>query len=839
LHGVRIVELGGEIAAGYATKLLADLGADVIKVEPPTGDPLRAWGPFPGDVVDGERSGLFRALNAGKRSIVAVDADSSAVWELLEAADAVVESLGPGGLEDRGLAPEQLVARNRELALVRIAPFGQVGPAREVPVTDLTLQAMGGWVSAHGLPGRRPVQFGGRLSEYTVAAFAAAATLTAIWAARDTAAAVTVDLSMLECLVGTLAYPMLFNESLRALGLPPPDQRHATLPGIVRCRDGWVGINCLTGQHWQDVCAMAGLDEFAGRQTELGWGGPELEKFYARLQPWLDEHTGEEIVELSQAFRIPAAPVGDGRSLLSCAQFSQREFFEAEAGAEAEGGSPLPGPPWRLGRTPAHRHGPPPPLDVTTHPSFPATRAESASDSARATAGQRTPRAEVGAFGAELAARPAESAGDSARGARGEGYLPFAGLRVLDLGTFWAGPYAGMYLGALGADVIKLESVQRPDGFRFSGAFPQEGDDYYDRSGIWQATNLDKRDLTLDLTRPEGRELLERLVPRADVVIENFSARVVDQFGLGYERLRALRPEIVMVRMPGFGLEGPWRDYVGWAMGIEQASGMCAVTGEPDRPMNPGGFLDPVIGMHAAVAIQAALEHRRRTGEGQMIEIAQLEVGANLTVEQVIDWSLNRRLAHREGNRDRRCAPQGVYPCAPGTGGSGAADLPPPGDWVAISVRDDADWDGLVRALDEPDWARAPELAHADGRRAHHDAVDDHLARWTASWPADEVVARLRVHGVPVARQVRVDRLYDQPQLIARDYYQALDALKTGTRRYPGWPMQFSFLDRPHRFGPPSLGQHNREILHGELGLDDDTLRRLEAEHIIGDRLAH
>jgi crotonobetainyl-CoA:carnitine CoA-transferase CaiB-like acyl-CoA transferase len=396
-----------------------------------------------------------------------------------------------------------------------------------------------------------------------------------------------------------------------------------------------------------------------------------------------------------------------------------------------------------------------------------------------------------------------------------------------------------MYLGALGADVIKLESVQRPDGFRFSGAFPQEGDDYYDRSGIWQATNLNKRDLTLDLTRPEGRELLERLVPRADVVIENFSARVVDQFGLGYGRLRALRPDIVMVRMPGFGLEGPWRDYVGWAMGIEQASGMCAVTGEPDRPMNPGGFLDPVIGMHAAVAIQAALEHRQRTGEGQMIEIAQLEVGANLTVEQVIDWSLNRRLAHRESNRDRRFAPQGVYPCAPDTEGSGPADLPPPGDWVAISVRDDADWDGLVRALDEPDWARAPELARADGRRERHDELDDRLARWTTGRPADEVVARLRGRGVPVARQVRVDRLYDEPQLIARDYYQALDALKTGTRRYPGWPMQFSFLERPHRFGPPSLGQHNREILHGELGLDDETLRRLEAEQIIGDRLAH
>lgn len=165
-----------------------------------------------------------------------------------------------------------------------------------------------------------------------------------------------------------------------------------------------------------------------------------------------------------------------------------------------------------------------------------------------------------------------------------DGALPFAGIRVLDLSTFWAGGYLSCYLGAFGADVIKMESVQRPDGFRFSGTHPDEGPDWYERSPLWRAANLNKRDITLDLTAERGRELARRIAAEADVVVENFSPRVVEQFGLDYESLVPLNPDVIVVRMPGFGLEGPWRDYVGWALNIEQAAGMAAVTGYPDGP---------------------------------------------------------------------------------------------------------------------------------------------------------------------------------------------------------------------------------------------------------------
>jgi crotonobetainyl-CoA:carnitine CoA-transferase CaiB-like acyl-CoA transferase len=787
LGGLRVLELGGEIAAPYATKLLADLGADVVKVEPPTGDPLRQWSPFADDEDDDPaRTGLlFEYLNGAKRS-VAVDLESSAgrswLHDTLAGADVVVESLGAGGLERLGVLGPGDRDRPAPLALVRISDFGQHGPYVGRPTSGFVVQALGGWVSTHGVPGMSPVQVGARIHEYTAGAYAAAAALTAARAARGRREPVVADLSTMECLVGTLAYPNLVMEDMLGAGLPPPQARHFPLPGIVRCRDGWVGINALTGQHFVDACAMVGLDEFAPRQAELVGGGPLLDEFYARLEPWLLERDAADIVEISQAFRVPAAPVGDGRMMLEYAQFQARPFFVHD------GDLTLPGPPYRLSATPAARRGPAPRLGALTAPDE--------SDAARPP--------------------PPRPAG-----------LPFAGLQVVDLGTFWAGPYCTMYLGALGADVVKIESTHRPDGFRFSGAVPEMGPDWYERGGLFAATNLNKRALSLELTTDEGRRLLRRLLERADVVLENFSARVVEQFGLGYEQLRAVKPDVIMVRMPGFGLVGPWRDYVGWAMVIEQATGMASVTGPPEQPMHPGGLADPVIGMHAATAVQAALEHRERTGEGQLIEVAQLETGANLAAELVLEWSGQRRAVPRRANRDPHHAPQGVYACRAGERGP---------DWLALTVDDDEHWRALARAVGRPDWLADPGLRDAAGRRARHDELDAGLAAWAGERPVDEAVRALVAVRIPAARVLTVPCMFDDPQLSARRYYVPLDHARTGTRRYPGWPVQFSGIPGPHRRGAPTLGQHNAEVL-GELGVGPAELDELADAGVIGDHL--
>ena len=389
--------------------------------------------------------------------------------------------------------------------------------------------------------------------------------------------------------------------------------------GVVRAADGWVGINCLTGQHWLDVCAMLGLPEFGEQQFAIMMGGPERAEFFAAAQPWLSERTVAEIVELSQAcasrrHRSPTAP----------ARWNVR--------STSSGGS---------SSTPARTAGR---FDVR----------------GRRSGSRRPPRRQSGPA-------PHSERRDritlAATGIRSRSSLPFAGLKVLDLSTFWAGGYLTCYLGAFGADVVKLESIQRPDGFRYSGAYPHEGEDWYERSALWQATNLNKRDITLDLTSQAGRDLACRLAAQADVVVENFSPRVVEQFGLDYQSLIALRPDVIAVRMPGFGLDGPWRDYVGWALNIEQVSGMSAVTGYADGPpCNVQGPADPIVGVHAGVALLAALDHRRRTGEGQLIEVAQIEVGAAVTAEPVIEYSMNGVVRPRDGNRQRGCARASTRP---------------------------------------------------------------------------------------------------------------------------------------------------------------------------------
>jgi crotonobetainyl-CoA:carnitine CoA-transferase CaiB-like acyl-CoA transferase len=778
MTGLRVVELGTDITAPYCTKLLVDLGADVLKVEPPSGDPLRTWGPS---------GGLFEYLNAGKRGLtVDLAADPSVLHDALGGADVLVENLPPGAADrwEWGLDRDSLQRVNPNLVVVRISDYGQDGPRCAQPSSPLTIQAASGWVNVreHGRP---PVQAGARIPEYIAGGYAALGALTALRVATaDAERVVEVDVSTFEALLSTLPYPMMMAARLKSLGLPT-NSKAAPMLGIVRAADGWIGINCLTGQHWLDVCAMVGLPEFGEHQLAIMLGGPQRDEFFTKAQPFFDSMNVADLVELSQAMRIPATPINDGASILDSPQYKARDFF-------IEGGAPdarfkRPGAPFRLSRTPVEKPSAAPQLGSRTAdwPDRDRTSTE-----------------------------PAERVD-----------APFAGLKVFDLSTFWSGAYLTMYLGAFGADVVKVESIQRPDGHRYSGSLLRTSDDFYEIGPMWQGTNLNKRDITLDLTSDTGRELALQLAAEADVVVENFSPRVVEQFGLDYAALVKVNPEVIMVRMPGLGLEGPWRDYAGWALNFEQLAGMSAVTGYPDGPpCNLQGPADPVVGVHATIALLGALEHRRRTGEGQLIEVAQVEVGAVVTAEPVIEYSLTGRVREREGNRHRTYA-QGVYPAS--------------GDdeWVAISVRDDAEWAAVADVIGRPELAQDPRFATVEARRQNHDAFDEVLTQWTAARPPDEVADALVHRGVPAERLLTADRMYDVDQLDARGYYVDLDHPLAGRLRFPGWPFRITPGPTQHHRAPsPTLGQHNDEVLRA-LGLSDDDLARLRDQRIIGERL--
>jgi crotonobetainyl-CoA:carnitine CoA-transferase CaiB-like acyl-CoA transferase len=303
----------------------------------------------------------------------------------------------------------------------------------------------------------------------------------------------------------------------------------------------------------------------------------------------------------------------------------------------------------------------------------------------------------------------------------------------------------------------------------------------------------------------------------------------MEGWGLDYEALRALRPDVIQVRMPAFGLRGPWRDRVGWAQTMEQTSGMAWVTGfEDDTPETPTGPSDPLGGGHALVALLLALAHRSRTGEGMLVESPLFGAALSVTAEQVVEQSAYGTLRSREGNRGPG-SPQGVYRCQ-GTLPDGREDR-----WIALAVESETQWLGLVSVLGSPDWAHDPLLSSSSGRRSRHDEIDAHLSAWCSSRTSDEIVSALWSADVPVAKVVVGQELAESPQLEAREWWSSLTHPVTGPSLHAATPARIAGLHRQlHRRPAPLLGEHNREILVELLGISEDEYQGLARDNVIG-----
>ena len=777
LDGLACLDLSTGIAGPYATKLLADAGARVTRLEAPDGDALRRWSASGAPIPAGADGALFQYLNAGKRSAVA-DLARAEGRELALAAAAraelVVESFGPGGLEERGLGFDALRARNPRLSLVSISPFGLTGPWARRPATEFTLQAATGSTAYRGDPERGPVAAGGRLGEWAAGTYAALAALSLWLAARGSGRGRHADLSIFECMLLSMTVQHDLGSQFHGGVLA----QSIETPSIEPAKDDWVGFCTYTGQQWKDFCLMIGRPDVGEdeRFYDAGVRMQNLDFIRGIIQAWTRERTVDEIVEIASAMRLPVVPIGHGRNLPTLDHFRERGVF-----VRHPGGFLMPRIPYRLG-------------DASDPPVRPAPRL-----------GEHT-----GELRAELAAPGPSGPATTDPDARPR---PLAGLRVVDFTAFWAGPVATGILADLGADVVKIESTKRPDGMRFAGSVRNEA--LWEWNHVFHGANPGKRDVTLDIDSPEGRELILRLVDGADVVAENFSARVMDHWGLGYEALRARNPRLILLRMPAFGLAGPWRDRTGFAPSIEQVSGLAWITGYPDQPLIVRGACDPLGGAHAAFALLLALERRSATGEGMLVEVPLVEPGLNLAAEQVIEYSAYGRLLERDWNRGPVAAPQGCYRCGDGS-------------WLALAVASDEQWQALRRALGDPDWARDAKLSSAAGRRAEHDAIDAGLSGWLAAEGTDSAAAKLLAAGIPASPLVNAYRLMPNPQLEHRAFYQTMAHPITGAKRYPGLPWRTPGWGPPwHASPPPTLGQHNDEILRGELGLSESELATL------------
>jgi crotonobetainyl-CoA:carnitine CoA-transferase CaiB-like acyl-CoA transferase len=402
--------------------------------------------------------------------------------------------------------------------------------------------------------------------------------------------------------------------------------------------------------------------------------------------------------------------------------------------------------------------------------------------------------------------------------------LPLAGIRVLDTTAWWAGPSACQMLAYLGADVIKVEAIQRPDGMRMAGGLFANQDQWWERSAIALSANTNKRGITLNLADAKGLALFKRLLARSDVLIENFSPRVVESFGLDWAGVHALNPRAILVRMPAFGLSGPWRDNVGFAQTMEQISGLAWMTGHADdQPRIQRGPCDPLAGMHAAFATLVALAERDHTGTGHLLECSMVEGALNAAAEMAIEWSAYGVELARDGNRGPEGAPQNVYACA--------------GEerWLALAITNDEQWRALRQELGEPDWAQDADLQTHEGRRRRHDELDEALAKWAAGCERDVAVERLLARGIPAAPVWDARVVSRHPQSRARDFFEEVEHPVIGTHPLVRPPFRFATIDRWNRTPSPTIGEHNREVL-SELGLAEDEIAELEREQVIGTR---
>jgi crotonobetainyl-CoA:carnitine CoA-transferase CaiB-like acyl-CoA transferase len=796
LSGYTVVDLSTGIAGGYCTKILADGGAQIVKVEAPEGDSLRGWSAS-GARVDAEAGGaLFSFLACSKDSVVADPgdaADLAMVERLLAGADAVVWSRGSRVTELDALSPNEIHRRHPNLIVTSITPFGLTGPWCDRQATEFTLQAWSGGMMGigRGSQDRAPVFIGGQVGDWVAGAYASAATLAARLSRLGTGVGELVDLSMLEAQILCLTYyPVTYFEMLDR---PWRTERKPTVPGVATAEDGLVALGCGTAQQWHDLCAMSGHQEWIDEETTLTIT-EQANLHAAELYEWLEHEKVDDIRELASAFRIPNSPVGNGENLTAMDHFLARGSFVKNP----RDGFTQPGVPYRL--APAVLRAPEPAPRLGEH-----------------TEAYRN------------APTPSGSQGNGHPAGASPDHLPFSGLRVLDMTTFWAGPSCTHVLALLGAELIHLESTPRPDGTRLIAGIPASVDQWWERSPIFSGLNTNKKSLTLDFQTAQGCELLRRLVATCDVIVENYTPRVMDQIGLDFDTVQALKPGAIMVRMPGFGLDGPWRDNPAFAYIIEDASGLSWLTGYPDRnPYEPYSVGDPNAGVHALNALLLALEHRRRTGEGVLVEAAMVDAALNIAAEQVIEYSAYGALLERAGNRGPTAAPQNLYRSAD-IDEFGRAD-----SWVAVAVATDEHWLLLRAALGGPGWAMDAALSTADGRRAKHDLIDEHLAAWCVQRGSDEIVKCLWGAGVPVGKVMQPHRQTDIPQLDFRGFFEEVGHPINKPAPHSTLPMRLSRGPaRFHNTPAPLLGQHNNELLT-ELGLSPDEIAELERDGIIG-----
>ena len=805
LEGVRVVDVSDSLAGAWCSRMLADFGADVAMVEAPHGHPARSLQP-----MHEGRSVTAAYVLANKRSI-ALDAarseDRERLGTLLSAADVIVEGNGDGSLTAWGVDREASLDRQPRLIVASITPYGLTGALAGLPGNDLTAYARSVWASVNGLAGREPLKGSGITASLVSGIAAYGATVSALVERGRSGRGQHLDIAETEVML-SLGSPGLTRSQYQGAAWPRRARIDAAGSFPTATRDGYLSVMLGIGGRMRDALIALDLEPLADEERFATRAGRERyrEELFGAIEDAARAQNRDELFERLAMFRIIAGPVLTMDELATSEQLRARDFFVRPEDDEG-GGLEYLGAPFKMERTPWRLHN-----------AAPAVGADSEALIA-------------GAQGATPSV-PGPASGAAALAGSSDRFGPLAGTRAVVLTHAWIGTYCTELLGLLGCDVIQVETRKRLDSWRvgYDAVMPPalvgiaSAEHAWNCSPLFNSVNLNKRGITLDLAFDEGRTLFEQLVADADIVVENFSPRVVGQLGVDYESLRRIRPDLIMLSMSGYGGSGPWRDTLGIGGTVEPTSGMSSLLGYRDsQPFNSGQmFPDPVGGLHGFAALMTALYHRERTGEGQYIDLSMQESCATVIGDALLEYLWTQNVRPRLGNRHLTFAPHGIFAAT--------------GDqrWVALAAESQEQWRALACVAGHPEWLEDPRFASNEARKRHEDELEAVIADWAATEDRDDLVDRLLTAAVPAAPvldglEVGRDTLYRERGVVVE-----VDHVEAGRWAQVGVPYHFSRTPAEVRRAAPALGQHSREVLCDELGLSPAEYASLDARGITG-----
>ncbi|MGY8678615.1 CoA transferase, partial [Bradyrhizobium sp. UFLA05-153] len=776
-------------------RLFADFGADVQKVEPRAGDPLRRSAPL----TPAGQSAWFAFLNFNKSSIIIDGADPDAITrltELIEDCDILVDGRDVESADCPSIDISAIRRRRPGLICLDASWFGREGPYAGFAATDSTVRALAGLVKLVGPVEGPPLYAPDFQTGILAGLWGFIAAVSSAVARMQGGTGRSWSLSIFEASLALSEYHMFEScargDVMRRIGI---NRFWPTFPaGIYETRKGWLGVTTLTPAQWRAFCDMLGLFELRDdpalvlNEDRLR----RMEEIERQFMPRLKARTAQELFAEGLKRKVPIVPIPEMSDLLEDSEKSARGAIVPILFGEEEGLTA--GSMQRLTLTPPRRGGKVP-----------------APGEQQACANSRRHRSGTVSVSSD-------SIDDAGR-------QPLQGVRVIDFSMGWAGPLCTRTLADLGADVIKIEAIQYPDWWRGVDRRPDYvNGQMYEKTPSFCIMNRDKRGITLDLRRPQGLALAKRLLEGADIAVGNYSVDVLPKLGLGYDLLRTLNPRLIMMSMSAFGADSVHRDCRAYGSTLEQGSGLPSVIGNAGGPpvMSHIAFGDAVGGLNGCAAVLVALIHARNTGQGQFIDLAQIECMMPFAAPWITVHSIGGASPPRYGNRHPQFVPHGCFRCA-------GED-----NWIVVAATDDDMWPRLAILIGRQDWAADTSLKSAEDRRGIEDVIERGIEAWTLTRDADQAMSELQAARVAagVAR-LPIDLLKDR-HLRSRAFLQEIERAFLGLHPQPSMPIREGAMPYAIRTAAPTLGQHNKEILSGLLGLSDAEIAQLAGEGIIG-----